>query len=261
MRPFLILISASALVAGATAAERYSPPLKRDYPDQVYWGDTHLHTYLSGDAFSMGILVTPEEAYRFAKGETIRSTGGEEVRLRRPLDFLMVSDHAENMGALPRLAAGDRRFLESEDGRRSFELLASTPALPDVLRAKSLEEFNVGSTALLNAKGAKGGDFGLDEDFIRDVWESVVAIAEKHNDPGRFTTFVGYEYSSGGPMLHRNVMFAGTDDLPFPFPQRPCRPDPSPPTTVATRRISGPTSRATGKQPAAMSSRFPTTAI
>lgn len=209
MRPFLILISATALVAGATAAERYSPPLKRDYPDQVYWGDTHLHTYLSGDAFSMGILVTPEEAYRFAKGETIRSTGGEEVRLRRPLDFLMVSDHAENMGALPRLAAGDRRFLESEDGRRSFELLASTPALADVLRAKSLEEFNVGNTALLNAKGAKGGDFGVNEDFIRDVWERVVAIAEKHNDPGRFTTFVGYEYSSGGPMLHRNVMFAG----------------------------------------------------
>ena len=207
MRPRLALVS--TLLAGAAAAEPYSGPIKHGHPDQVYWGDTHLHTYLSGDAFSMGALVTPDQAYRFAKGETIRATGGDEVRLRRPLDFLMVSDHAENMGVLPRLAAGDPGFLESEDGRRMFEVLASTPALPDVLKAKSLEEFKVGDTALMKAKAAKGGDFGVDENFIRHVWESVVAIAEKHNDPGRFTTFVGYEYSSGSPMLHRNVMFAG----------------------------------------------------
>ncbi|MDE0052718.1 MAG: DUF3604 domain-containing protein [Gammaproteobacteria bacterium] len=207
MRSFLALVL--ALLAGTTAAEPYSGPLKHDYPDQVYWGDTHLHTHLSADAFSMGALVTPDQAYRFAKGETIRATGGDEVRLRRPLDFLMVSDHAENMGVLPRLAAGDPGFLESEDGQRMFKLLASAPALSDVLKSKSLEEFKVGDTALMNAKGAKGGDFGVDEDFIRNVWEHVVAIAEKHNDPGRFTTFVGYEYSSGSPMLHRNVMFAG----------------------------------------------------
>ena len=207
MRPRLALVS--TLLAGAAAAEPYSGPVKHDHPDEVYWGDTHLHTYLSGDAFSMGSLVTPDQAYRFAKGETIRATGGDEVRLRRPLDFLMVSDHAENMGVLPRLAAGDPGFLESEGGRRFSEVLAGTPALADVLKAKSLEEFKAGDTALMNAKGAKGGDYGVDEDFIRHVWASVVAIAEKHNDPGRFTTFVGYEYSSGSPMLHRNVMFAG----------------------------------------------------
>ena len=207
MRRALVLIS--ALLAGTNAAEPYSPPVTHDYPDNVYWGDTHLHTYISSDAFALGTLNTPDQAYRFAKGETIRATGGDEVRLRRPLDFLMVSDHAENMGVMPRLAAGDAGLLNSEDGRRFFKVLADTPALPGVLNAKSIEEFNVGNAALTKAKGAKGGDYGLDEDFIRDVWESVVAIAEKHNDPGRFTTFVGYEYSSGGPMLHRNVMFAG----------------------------------------------------
>ena len=207
MRPILALVP--ALLAGADAAEPYSPPLRRDYPDNVYWGDTHLHTYLSPDAFPLGTLVTPDQAYRFAKGETIRATGGDEARLRRPLDFLMVSDHAENMGVLPRLAAGEPGLLKSADGRRFFEVLAGTPALRDVLRAESIEEFNVGNTALSKAKGAKSGDYGIGEDFIGDVWASVVAVAERHNDPGRFTTFAGYEYSSGSPMLHRNVMFAG----------------------------------------------------
>lgn len=207
MRPILALVS--ALFAGTHAAESYSPPVKQDYPDNVYWGDTHLHTYLSPDAFPLGTSITPDQAYRFAKGETIRATGGDDARLRRPLDFLMVSDHAENMGVLPRLAAGDPGLLESADGRRFFRLLAGTPALPEVLGAESIEEFNAGHAALSAAKSAKNGDYGIDEDFVADVWESVVAVAERHNDPGRFTTFVGYEYSSGSPMLHRNVMFAG----------------------------------------------------
>ena len=207
MRPILAL--ATALVAGTNAAEPYSPPVRHDYPDNVYWGDTHLHTYLSSDAFPMGTLTTPDEAYRFAKGETVRATGGEDVRLRRPLDFLMVSDHAENLGVLPRLVAGDPELLESADGPRIFELLAATPALPEVLGANSLEEYNVGTRALGNAKQAMGGDYGIDDDFIGDVWKSVIEAAERHNDPGTFTTFVGYEYTSSSPGLHRNVMFAG----------------------------------------------------
>ena len=205
MRSILVLVS--ILVAGASAAEPYSPAARLDYPDEVLWGDTHLHTYLSSDAFPLGTLTTPDLAYRFAKGETVRATGGEDVRLRRPLDFLMVSDHAENLGVMPRLVAGDPGLLRSTDGARIFELLAATPALPDVLRAKSLEEYEAGAGALGSAKQAKGGDYGLDDDFIRDVWKGVIDAAEKHNDPGRFTTFVGYEYTSAS--LHRNVMFAG----------------------------------------------------
>ena len=103
MRP--ILVSISILAAVANAAEPYSPPVRQDYPDNVYWGDTHVHTYLSGDAFGMGTRLSPDEAYRFAKGETIRATGGGDARLRRPLDFLMLSDHAENSASrrvLPR---------------------------------------------------------------------------------------------------------------------------------------------------------------
>ena len=212
MRPSLVLVLISILATVANAAAPYSPPVRQDYPDNVYWGDTHVHTYLSGDAFGMGTRVSPDEAYRFAKGETIRATGGGEARLRRPLDFLMVSDHAENLGVAPRLATGDADMLKTADSQRHFEVLSGTPAVSDVLRAKSLEEYNDGSQALGMAKTPRG-DYGIDDDFRLDVWRSVVAIAEKHNDPGRFTTFVGYEYSSSSPtMLHRNVMFAGAPE-------------------------------------------------
>lgn len=210
MRPTMVLIL--MLAAVANAAEPYSPTVRQDYPDNVYWGDTHVHTYLSGDAFGMGTRTTPDHAYRFAKGETIRATGGGEARLRRPLDFLMVSDHAENLGVAPRLATGDPELLKTEDSQRLFELLSRAPAVSDVLGAKSLEEYNAGSLTLGMSKTPRG-DYGIDDDFRLDVWRSVVASAEKHNDPGRFTTFAGYEYSSSSPaMLHRNVMFAGAPE-------------------------------------------------
>ena len=206
----LILVLITSLTASVNAAEPYSPPLRQDYPDNLYWGDTHVHTYLSPDAYPLGSRVTPDEAYRFAKGETILASGGDKVRLQRPLDFLMVSDHAENMGVMPRLAAGDPRLLKTEDGRRYFKLFAELPTLHDVLKARSLDEYQTKNMALATAKAAKGGDYGIDTDFRREVWEGVVAIAEKHNDPGKFTTFAGYEYSSSTPaMLHRNVVYIG----------------------------------------------------
>ena len=208
MRSVIVLIS--LLGTTASAAEPYSPLLRQDYPNNVYWGDTHVHTYLSPDAYPLGSRITPDQAYRFAKGETILASGGDKVRLSRPLDFLMVADHAENMGVMPRLAAGDPRLLKTEDGQRYFKLFPELPTLREVLKAKSLEEYQAKNMALAMAKAAKSGDYGVDTDFRREVWEGVVAIAEKHNDPGKFTTFAGYEYSSVTPaMLHRNVLYVG----------------------------------------------------
>ncbi len=209
------LITLLAIALPVAAEQSYSPYLDRNYPENVYWGDTHLHTYLSSDAYLLGTTITPDQAYRFAKGETIRATGGDDVRIRQPLDFLMVADHSENLGAIPAIAAGNKRLAATEHGKKVAAVLAGLPALPDILRARTRDEFDQGNMAFTRAKSAKAGDFDLDDEFKREVWGQVVAVAEKHNDPGKFTTFAGYEYSSSPPMLHRNVLYLGgpTDTL------------------------------------------------
>lgn len=200
---------AAFLAAPGTADDAYSPAVRAAYPDTVYWGDTHVHTYLSSDAFGMGNRTTPEDAYRFARGEEVVSAGGKPVRLRRPLDFLMISDHAENIGTLPRLMGGDERLLGTEDGRAWAEFFSKAIPLQEVLRAKDSDAFHTLSTTLMAGKSAWNGDFAIDEAFRREVWHAVIDVAERYNDPGAFTTFAGYEYSSNPPMLHRNVLFAG----------------------------------------------------
>ena len=204
-------------MAGAVAGESYSPPVDRSYPSNVYWGDTHVHTALSGDAYAMGARLMPDDAYRFAKGETVRASGGGEVRLRRPLDFLMVSDHAENLGVLPRLAAGDGSVPATEVSERWADALADHPPVRNVLLAQRLDAFESGRRLLLSAKAAHGDDYSLDEGFERSVWEEVIADAERHNDPGRFTAFIGYEWTARAAenkprMIHRNVLYEGGAD-------------------------------------------------
>ena len=206
------MIVALMATAGAWADQAYAPTVGDAFPDTVYWGDTHVHTYLSGDAFGMGNRTTPDQAYRFAKGEEVTSTGGERVRLRRPLDFIMISDHAENIGVLPRLIAGDEHLQASPDGPAIIALFAEAPPLDRVLNARDLEAFKTLSATLMEGKSAWSGDYDIDGTFRRQVWHAVIDVAELHNDPGTFTTFAGYEYSSNPPMLHRNVLFAGDPD-------------------------------------------------
>lgn len=206
----------AALLATAAAGSAAAT-----HPDTVYWGDTHVHTYLSGDAFGMGSRLTPDEAYRFAKGQPVTATGGADVRLRQPLDFLLIADHAENLGVLPALTSGDERLLATDDAKRWADFFASAPPLSQVLGADSLDAYNAGTKTLLAGKAAWNVDYGIDGNFRREVWHEVIDAAERHNEPGTFTTFAGYEYSSSDPaMLHRNVLFAGGPEhtrrtLPF----------------------------------------------
>lgn len=181
-----------------------------EYPTRVYWGDTHVHTDLSGDAFAMGNRLTSENAYRFAKGEKVRATGGMEFQLRRRLDFLLVADHAENLGVLRRVVAGDDSIPDTETSRHWREVLTGMPALRDILNAETFEEYIKGDRAFGAAKAAHNADYGLSEEFHRSVWDEVIAVAEKHNDPGTFTAFIGYEWSGRyeSAMIHRNVLFA-----------------------------------------------------
>ena len=213
--PMVLVLALPAV--NALAGESYSPHVDRSYPSNVYWGDTHVHTALSGDAYAMGTRLTPDDAYRFAKGETVRANGGEEVRLRRPLDFLMVSDHAENLGVLPRLAVGDGSVPETETSRRWAQALAEHPPVRDVLLAQSLDAYDRGWALLVSAKPAHGADYALDESYQRSVWDEVIANAERHNDPGTFTAFIGYEWTARAAeykprMIHRNVLYEGGAD-------------------------------------------------
>jgi hypothetical protein len=208
-----LLLALALLVSTASAEESYSPYSDRSYPTNVYWGDTHVHTHLSADAYILGARLTPDDAYRFAKGEAVTADSGQKVRLRRPLDFLMVADHAENLGVLSRFADGDDSVLTTETGKRWAQaILDRSPPVADILGADTVEAFQRGNKVLGSLKGGWKADHGSRERFRRSVWEQVGATAERHNDPGHFTAFIGFEWSGTGrgpAMIHRNVLFEG----------------------------------------------------
>jgi len=255
MNILLCALAIAVLPGISSADESYSPYAGQSYPTRAYWGDTHVHTAFSWDAYNGGTRVMPEDAYRFAKGETVTADNGQEVRLRRPLDFLMVADHAEGLGGTARLAAGDAFLMGTEEGRRMAKVLkAGGVRVADILGAKTDEAFlrlsntkyaflkfgtfgrsgGVGRKPAAGAKkkpgvaGKKGqakpsasskkGSVSSkwrpfsDERFRRSAWREVGAVAERHNDPGKFTTFIGYEWTANipgrSPNIHRNIVFA-----------------------------------------------------
>ncbi|MEJ2273898.1 MAG: DUF3604 domain-containing protein [Woeseiaceae bacterium] len=184
----------------------YSPYPSEDFPNQVFFGDTHLHTAYSADAGLAFCTLTPEDAYRFAKGETVTSSQGLPAKLKRPLDFLVVADHSENLGIQLALEE-ESDILDYNDWSRK---LAETYA-PGTIEA--VEETYVQWFGAVNTPG--GSDpmegSGLDE----TMWARITEAAEKHNQPGAFTAFIGYEWTSGpdGNNLHRNVIFRDGKDL------------------------------------------------
>ena len=186
----------------------YSPYVGRAFPVRVFWGDTHLHTSNSLDARAMGCILGPEEAFRFARGDEVTSSHGERVKLSRPLDFLVVSDHSDAMGAMNEIVAGN----------------------PDLMRDPTLrdwhERINQGGQMAIDAAieviyaftGVQGPPIPavvLDPKFVGSVWHRYLKTAEKYNDPGRFTALIGYEWTSTekGNNLHRNVIYRDGADL------------------------------------------------
>ena len=179
------------------------------FPANLYWGDLHVHSSWSADAASYGNrMLGPDQAYRFARGEEIVAHNGRRVRLRRPLDFLMVTDHAEYLGLYPLLEEADPDLLAMPTGRLWHRLFTEGRFHRiGYLVARDME------TPAASTRSRP---------FTRTMWDRVIANAERHNDPGRFTTFVGYEWSSmpDGANLHRNVLFRDGADkvrrvLPF----------------------------------------------
>jgi hypothetical protein len=185
----------------------YSPYLQHDYPDQVLFGDTHLHTSYSADAGLMAATTTPDDAYRFAKGETVISSNGIPARLARPLDWLVVADHAENLGLV--IALDERAaFLE---GNEWFARLAEifAPRTPAAMGQAYLYW-----TGGFDPEAAASGDPLAGTGLDSTMWQRITEAAERHNTPGAFTAFIGYEWSSGpgGNNLHRNVIFRDGKD-------------------------------------------------
>jgi hypothetical protein len=178
----------------------YSPYAGRDYPTRPFFGDTHLHTSFSFDAGAFGCRLGPREAYRFARGEEVVASMGERVKLARPLDFLVVTDHSDNLGFFPQLLAGDPRVLADPQGRKWYDMIQSgkgADAAVEMIVAFSRGKF---PRALLSMPGSPA---------YRKAWRDIIEAADGANDPGRFTAFIGYEWTSntGGNNLHRNVIF------------------------------------------------------
>jgi len=209
-------------LSGAAAAEttEYSPPVANPYPAQVYWGDTHLHTNQSPDAFTFGNhVITPELAYRFARGEVVTSQSGVKAKLARPLDFLMVSDHSEFMGIFPKVFSRSPDIADTPLGKRWIaHVEAGHPE-------RVLMEFGMVSMGALEHDDPQAlwrRDPVMTPEFIaglreievpdalrRGIWQQVGEVADRFNEPGYFTAFIGYEWTSmpEGNNLHRNVMF------------------------------------------------------
>jgi len=183
----------------------YSPYVGRDFPTRPFFGDTHLHTSFSMDAGAFGARLPPRDAYRFARGEQVVSNTGQPVKLSRPLDFLVVTDHSDNMGFFPDLFAGKPDLLADPTGRKWYDMIKSgkgADAAIEIIVAFSHGTF---PKDLMYFPGTRA---------YRSAWQETIAAAEHFNDPGRFTAFIGYEWTSntGGNNLHRNVVFRDNGD-------------------------------------------------
>ena len=191
----------SASVAFATDKKEYSPYLNDTFPNQVFFGDTHVHTSYSVDAGLFGDTLGPDTAYRFAKGEEVVSSLGVKARLGRPLDFLVISDHAENLGLSPMLAESNPIVMNHKWGKEI---------------AKLYQSGDLGAAyAMWGERVTSNNDpFAGDDTMMKTAWRDITDAAEEHNIPHEFTAFIGFEWTSSpsGSNLHRNVIFRDNAD-------------------------------------------------
>jgi uncharacterized protein DUF3604 len=177
----------------------YSPYAGRNFPTRPFFGDTHVHTSFSMDAGAFGCRLGPVDAYRFAKGEEVTASSGQRAKLSRPLDFLVVTDHSDGFGFFPRLFAGDSKILSYPQGRRWYDMVqaGNADAAIEIIVAFSQGKMAEGLLPLPGSPAYRG------------AWDETIKAADQANDPGRFTAFIGFEWTSntGGNNLHRNVIF------------------------------------------------------
>ena len=182
--------------------KHYSPYAGRNFPTQVFWGDTHLHTGMSMDAGASGTRLGARDAYRFARGEQVISNTGQPVKLARPYDFFMITDHSDAMGAITDIIDGAPNIMADPDGRKFHEDFNAGGDTAAKAMFRLINQFAQGKiSAELNYQPGNPA--------FKRVWDDIIRAAEEFNDPGTFTTFIAFEWTSlvSGNNLHRNVIF------------------------------------------------------
>jgi hypothetical protein len=188
----------------------YSPYVDQHFPRDVFWGDTHFHSAKSVDSGLIGNNLDLETAIRFAMGEEVRTNGGQRAKLSRPLDFLVLSDHAEYLGLAGLLRTGDPALLATPEGKNWYAAMQEGGDAAWTTAVAIVDEFNSGKPSYNDPKAQ------------RSIWDKVIDIASQYNVPGAFTVMNGYEWSAtaDGDNLHRVVVFRDGPDrvkqiLPF----------------------------------------------
>ena len=199
----------SAASETPAAAPPPAPVIESNPNKNAYFGDLHVHTQYSFDAFLFGTRATPDDAYAFAKGGALQHAAGQQMQLRKPLDFQAVTDHATYLGMMP--------AMYDETTKAGAHPVAKT-----LREAKTPAEIGAAFQSVLPRIGGalEEPDDLLDLGVVRDAWAKIIESADRHNDPGNFTTFIGYEYTTSGPEfenLHRNVIFRGSEAPEVPF--------------------------------------------
>jgi hypothetical protein len=191
------------VIGGVYPGKTYSPYAQRNFPSQVYWGETHLHTGLSLDAGLFGNILGPEDAYRFARGEEIKSSTGLPVKLGRPLDWMAVTDHTDAMGLATDIQKGTPNILAVPKGKEWHEGFAQGGQAAGKAAFDLITHF-----AQMKLPEQMLKDYSPGSRVTKNVWERIVDAAEQYNEPGRFTALIGYEWTSvpKGMNLHRNVI-------------------------------------------------------
>ena len=205
-----VAIVAVVAVVGANrpTSEQKPEPAKAAPVRNAYFGDLHIHTGWSNDAYNIGTRATPDDAYLYAKGEGDPTPNGEMVKLIKPLDFMGVTEHAEYQGIMGRL----------QDPKSP---LYNHPFAKD-LRSKDSNVRTKATIAIMNTvmKGKPIPEF-VDKKVVGEIWQDIVKTANKHYQPGKFTAFIGTEWSSNGPNgtqnMHRNIIFRGDKATDVPF--------------------------------------------
>jgi hypothetical protein len=187
-----------------------------DYKENrnAYFGDLHIHSSWSFDAFILNVRTSPDDAYRFGKGEAIAHSSGAPIQIKRPLDFMAVTDHAEYMGIMMQMQ-------DQNSPLSKLEIAKGVNSSDDEVSLKTFRKIGMSMATKQPFEEL------LNEDIMKSTWQRIVETADRHNEPGRFTTFPAYEWTSSplkllakerySEKLHRNVIYKGGKVSGIPF--------------------------------------------